>query len=354
MKQLAISLLMGICLIAGAKDKAIQDFVLDEQTVYVIPVSGFRVTTVSFPGPIAAIDAAQVTIDPQKPAAFLIAHTKGSSFFSVRAEVRKAVTNVNIRWNNKTYVIELVESDEPLLSVTFEIAPDNSALVQAEPVTPSRLLALLDKAKAYPLLKAYHSEAVAQVEYRNFESEPRILDCTNYAVEIKEVFRFNPEDTLVFRVGVTNKTANELRYASNGFSLRVGERTYPQSISDASGVVPPHADAPAYFAVTGTPNGGRNDMSIKNDFFVILDAHPIDPPPLIISVPASAPAPAPAVKPNTSRKSTAAGEWCLRREHPSPTAWPRCSPCSGICKWARSTNKSCITSIPGRRRLANR
>jgi hypothetical protein len=208
MKRLAISFLMGVCLIAGAKDKSIQEFILDEQTVYSIPVSGFRVTTISFPGPISAMDAAQVTIDPQKPAAFLIAHTKGSSFFSVRAEARKAVTNVNIRWNNKTYVLELVESDEPLLSVTFEVPPDNSASVQADPVTPSRLLALLDKAKAYPLLKAYHSETVAQVEYRNFEKEPRILDCTNYAVRIVEAFRFNPEDTLIFRVGVTNKTDN--------------------------------------------------------------------------------------------------------------------------------------------------
>jgi hypothetical protein len=151
MKRLAISFLMGICLIAGAKadakDKAIQEFILDEQTVYVIPVSGFRVTTISFPGPISAMDAAQASIDPQKPAAFLIAHTKGSSFFSVRAEMRKAITNVNIRWNNKTYVLELVESDEPLLSVTFEIPPDNSATMQSDPVTPTRLLALLDKAK---------------------------------------------------------------------------------------------------------------------------------------------------------------------------------------------------------------
>jgi hypothetical protein len=275
MKQLAISILMGVCLIADAKDKTIQEYILDEQTVYVIPVAINRVTTISFPGPISAIDAAQVTIDPQKPAAFLIAHTKGSSFLSVRAEAKKATTNVNIRWNNKTYVIELVESDEPLLSVTFQNAPDASASAPAEPVTPSRLLALLDKAKAYPLLKAYHSETVAQVEYRNFETEPRILDCTNYAVKIDEVFRFNPEDTLIFRVGVTNESDKELRYAPNGFSLRVGERTYPQSISDASGVVPPHAEAPAYFAVTGTPNGGRNDMSIKNDFFVILDAHTI-------------------------------------------------------------------------------
>ncbi len=31
---------------------------------------------------------------------------------------------------------------------------------------------------------------------------------------------------------------------------------------------------PAYFAVTGTPNGGRNDISLKNDFIVILDAAP--------------------------------------------------------------------------------
>ena len=111
---------MGVCLIADAKDKTIQEYILDEQTVYAIPVSINRVTTISFPGPISAIDAAQVTIDPQKPAAFLIAHTKGSSFLSVRAEAKKATTNVNIRWNNKTYVIELVESDEPLLSVTFQ------------------------------------------------------------------------------------------------------------------------------------------------------------------------------------------------------------------------------------------
>lgn len=276
MKRLLISILTGVCLIADAKDKAIQDFLLDEQTVYVIPVSASRVTTIGFPGAISAIDAAQASIDPQKPAAFLIAYKPGASFFSVRAEVKKAVTNVNIRWNNKTYVLELIESDEPLLSVTFQIPPDNPALAQTGPVTPARLLALLDKAKAYPVLRAYHPEVVAQVDYRNYEREPRIVDCTNYAVRIVEAFRFNPEDTLIFRVGVTNKTDKELVYPPNGFSLRVGERTYPQSIGDASGVVPPHAEAPAYFAVTGTPNGGRNDISIKNDFYVILNAHTVE------------------------------------------------------------------------------
>jgi hypothetical protein len=278
MKPPVISFLLAVCLAANAKDKAIQEFTLDQQTVYAIPVSVNRVTTISFPGPISAIDAAQSTIDTKKTAAFQIAHTKGSSFFSVRALAKKAVTNVNVRWNKKTYVLELVESDEPLLSVIFQYQTDRTGVIQAAPVTPSRLLALLDKAKAYPLLRAYHPDAVAQVEYRSYEKEPRILDCKDYTIQIAEVFRFDPEDTLIFRVILNNLTDQELRFAPNGFSLRVGDRTYPQSISDASGVIPPNGAVPAYFAVTGTPNGGHNDISLKNDFFVILEAKPAEPP----------------------------------------------------------------------------
>src|SRR5882724_9211408 len=129
MKWFAISMLAGVCLMANARDKAIQEFVLDERTVYGIPVSSDRVTTISFPGPISAIDAAQVTIDPKRPAPFQIAHTKGSAFFSVRALTGRKVTNVNIRWNKKTYVLELVESDEPCLSVNFRYVPEAGAVI---------------------------------------------------------------------------------------------------------------------------------------------------------------------------------------------------------------------------------
>ena len=146
-------------------------------------------------------------------------------------------------------------------------------------VTPNRLLALLDKAKAYPLLKEYHADAVAQVEYMNFRTNPRVLDYKDYEVQLDEVFRFDPEDTLIFRILLRNKTDQPIQYRPDGFSLRVGDRTYPQSISDASGTIPPKGEAPAYFAVTGTPNGGRNDLSLKNDFTVILDRIETNAPP---------------------------------------------------------------------------
>lgn len=257
----------------GASD-TIKEFVLDEHTVVTIPVSLDRVTTVSFPGPIAAIDAAQVTADTKTPAAFQIAHTKGASFFSVRAIARKATTNLNLRWNKRTYVLELVESPTPLYSVIFNLPPEPTGRTEVVKVSPHRLLALLDKAKAYPFLKTYHPEAVAQVEYRSYAKEPKVMDYHDYEIQLEEAFRFNPEDTLVFRLKLRNKTDQPLEYAPDGFRLRAGDRTYPVSISDAGGTIPPKGELPAYFAVTGTPNGGRNDLSLKNDFIVVLQAVP--------------------------------------------------------------------------------
>jgi hypothetical protein len=266
-------LCLGLCLNAQARgNPAIAELLLDEHTVYTIPVSLERITTISFPGPITAIDAAHVTSDTQTDALFQIAHTKGAAFFSVRALTRKATTNVNLRWNNKTYVLELVETNRAWFSVIFRLPPDKGSETQVVKVTPQRLLALLDKAKAYPLLKMYHPEAVAAVEVRTYAKEPKQVDYENYVIHLDEVFRFNPEDTLVFRVRLENKTDVPLTYIPDSFSVRIGERTYFPSITDASGIIPPKGALPAYFAVTGTPNGGRNELSLKNDFTVILQA----------------------------------------------------------------------------------
>jgi hypothetical protein len=278
-KHILVLLLLGLQSSSAKDASPIAGYHLDEHAVYAIPVSLTRVTTISFPGPISAIDAANVTSDPKVPGLFQIAHTKGSYFLSVRALVEKAATNMNIRWNKKTYVIELIESSSPLYSVIFEDDTDTDIRPETTRVTPNRLLALLDKAKAYPLLKEYHANAVARVDYVNFSNNPRVLDYKDYEVQLAEVFRFNPEDTLIFRILLRNKTDQPIQYRPDGFSLRVGARTYPQSISDASGAIPPKGQAPAYFAVTGTPNGGRNDLSLKNDFTVLLDCIETNAPP---------------------------------------------------------------------------
>ncbi len=274
--KILFPLLLWASLTHAHELRRVEEYHLDEHTVHTIPVALNRVTTISFPGPITAIDAANVTNDPKTPGLFQIAHAKGSYFFTIKALVPKAATNVNIRWNRKTYVLELVESPTPLYSVLFQYVIEEPVRAVPVRVAPERLLALLDKAKAYPILKSYHPEAVAQVEYLTYskESKSKIMDCGDYEIQIEEIFRFNPEDTLVLRLALRNKTDGVIHYAPDSFALRVGERTYPQALSDASGTIPPQGQAPVYFAITGTPDGGRNDLSLKNEFAVLLDRFP--------------------------------------------------------------------------------
>ena len=74
-----ISLLLLIATAAfGDPPEAIQHVTLDEGTVITVPVTTNHVTTISFPGPIAAIDAVGVTADGKTPGQFQLAHTKGS------------------------------------------------------------------------------------------------------------------------------------------------------------------------------------------------------------------------------------------------------------------------------------
>jgi len=255
---------------SGRESKQIQELELDEHTVYTIPVSFSRVTTISFPGPISAIDGALITLDGKTSGLFQLAHKQGSYFFSVRSLVKEAATNINVRWNNKTYVLELQDSQAPLLSIIFKYAADGKSSLARRAITPGTLVGLLDKAKAYRVLKDSHPKAVEQVDYASYEAQPRVMDYNDFEIRLEEAFRFDPQDTLVFRVVLHNKTDREIAYKPEGFSLRVGEHLYFQSISDASGVMPPSSETPAYFAVTGTADGGRNDISIKNDFTVLL------------------------------------------------------------------------------------
>ena len=263
-------LLLAASIAFAEPPEAIQRITLDERVVVTVPVATNRVTTISLPGPIAAIDAVGVTADGKTPGQFQLAHTKGSSFVSVRALARKAATNLNIRWNKRTYVFELVESETPVLALNMEDRAASEVAQPAPQVTPTRLLALLDKAKAFPLLKKQQPDAVAGAEARTFGDEPQVTDFNDYEISIHEVFRFNPEDTLVFHVTLRNKSDRDIRYLPESFCVRVGNRLYFQSISDAPGVLPACATSTAYFSVTGAPDGGRNELSLKNDFTVLV------------------------------------------------------------------------------------
>jgi len=283
--SISLLLLTATVALAQPSQQIVKDL-LDENVSIVVPVATNRVTTISFPSAITAIDGAGITVDGKTPGLFQLAHAKGSAFLSVRALASKASANLNIRWNDHTYVFELTESDQPVLSLNLEAppTPEEAGIGQAPEVSPIKLLALLDKAKAFPLLKAQQPETVAGVDFTTYDGKPLVSDFNDYQIQIEEAFRFNAEDTLVFRLVITNRVNAPLIYQPDSFTLRAGDRLYPQSISDADGIVPPNGRSIVYFAVSGTPDGGRNELSLRNAFTVLVNRVSPTPPPPVVTV----------------------------------------------------------------------
>jgi hypothetical protein len=85
------------------------------------------------------------------------------------------------------------------------------------------LLALLDKAKAFPLLQTYHPTTVANVEHRDLRQQPLISDCGDYEVRLTEAFRFCEDDTLIFQLSVSNRSDKLLEHVPELLEVRVDD-----------------------------------------------------------------------------------------------------------------------------------
>jgi hypothetical protein len=236
---------------------------LDDRTVYRIPVSPLTVTTISFPSPIEGLEGRNIAMNGSD-LPFFLSYTSGNYYFSVTANQPNVRTNLNVLWNDKTYVLELVAANSPALSVVFTLPRPHRRQAQ---VLPTRLLGILDTVKAFPLLRTNFPREFGSVEV---VSPNKVSDFGKFSVTTEKIYRFNQEDTLVFDLTLANNTDGEILYQPQGFATRVANNVYYQSISDASGRIPPHGKEDAYFAITGTPDGGRNDLSLQNDFTVLV------------------------------------------------------------------------------------
>jgi len=267
-----LNLIWFLASLASAGEPSVQSFTLDEHSVRVIPVSRTRVTTFCFPSAPQAISGSNLTADGRTPGTIQFDFKPGSFFFTVRALAPGAVANLNVLWNRRVYVFELTESNVPVLSVLLEPPVIRTVAPSAVTVSPTRLLGLLQMAKAQAALAAHHPSALQGV---TSIKPKRICDYGDFLIHVEQVFRFDEEDTLVFRLRLENRSNAPIRYRAGSFVLRVGDRLFSQSISDASGLLSPNTDQPVWFAVTGLPDGSRHELSLNNDFIVLVSRESI-------------------------------------------------------------------------------
>ena len=238
---------------------------LDEFVIYNLPIA-FKSgnTTVLFPSAISGLYAKSVAVQEQTNADFLISFTPGNYYFTIRALKPEAKDHLTVIYNRKAHVLRLSASEKPFYAVTFfqDARPRG-----ARPVIPERLLSLLDKAKAYPLFQKNYPDALEGV----LHARPNTTNYyDNFKLWVRDVWRFEEEDTLVFRIELENPSDTTIYYKPQNLAVRLEDRIYTQSVADASGIMPPKSTTPAFFAITGNSQGGRNNLAPDNKWNVLV------------------------------------------------------------------------------------
>lgn len=234
------------------------------------------VTTVVFPSEISGIYAARVDVkfNEKKPNPFLLSFAAGKPYFTIKSlSSNQAQGAINVVYNKQVYVLHLKTSKKAHSSVSF-VPPKQPEMIVGGKITKpnrvsaSRLLSMLDKAKAYHLIKKHYPAQLSDVSYL---APKTVMNYATHQIFLREVIRYESEDTVFFHLQIKNKSLRELRYNPKDFAVNLGDKIFYAALTDASGVVPSEGTAIAWFCINRTKAGGRNNLAVNNDWKVLLN-----------------------------------------------------------------------------------
>jgi hypothetical protein len=303
-------LLLGLMLLPVASraepcdtSAVIQTAVLDAGRPYFVPTHPRVTTTIRFPKGIGAPDGA-VTVFTEdaahQPGEYLITWQQGDAYFTILPLKVAPMANLNVPFQGQTYVfylyqvadqlratasVNLVSQTAPTLTrpantpgaaTTGASAnpPAEVARLPAPPetpyvaATPARLVGFLDRLKLIhgtafgPELGALSEAMGVQIAVAPEERRPTsssvagiaelasgLNDAGLYQIVLLRAVRDRRLNCLGFICLIRNTSKEVLAFDVNSFGARVGAEYLGQRISDATAILKPGEQAPAYFVV---------------------------------------------------------------------------------------------------------
>ena len=291
MKRLFLSLTALPQLALSAPNPVIASVALDPNKPIIVPTAANITTTLEFPKAIQGIDGVGLASAPKENAQLLfsVSHVPGTRFVSFTPLTSTASTNVNFIYEGEVYVFILkVDVERALfkMSLTDPLAElqqrqeaeraDLKARAGNQPipeerdtlrVPPARMLGLIDKVKAYHVLKQ-SPENVEDLDRTEGKFEPS--ETPEHKIQPLSVTRKGAWDALVFEVAITNKTKEPIFYDPESFLVAVGHRSYASVMADAEGAVPAGKTTVAYFIIQGDAAQGSNNLSPDNAWLISM------------------------------------------------------------------------------------
>lgn len=211
---------------------------LDEHATYMVGISPFMPTTVLLPDMPESFQGVGFTKDDAVAAPVRIDYTLGNRFFSVKPLFVGATADLNVVLHNRIYSFKFFHSEKPIRALTLFDAAKYAGRRQqtaGRGARIERLVYLIEQAKTYFVIKENYPNM-----YRNIEfTEPAtVIPYLGFKVIVDQAFRFDDDDTIVFRVIFSNETYQPIYYGRD-LAVRVGANIYDASLSDVSGEITP-------------------------------------------------------------------------------------------------------------------
>lgn len=196
---------------------------------------GAMPTTILMPAPIEQFFAEGVTTNPGIPAQVFLDGQTGQRFFSVKA-LLPGVADVNVLCDGRLYSFRFALSDNPTRTLTV-LPPEQIVKKRSvKRITADRLFGILQEAKSYFIVQAEHPYLGRGIEV----AAPGTLQrAGTHRTIVDHVFRFDADDTFVFRVIFLNDSFQRLTYRPEESAIRIGQNVYWASFADLSGEIPP-------------------------------------------------------------------------------------------------------------------
>jgi hypothetical protein len=206
-----------------------------------------------------------------------IDHPDGSQIIVLHALNEAANVMMTVLLDGQLYVFNLRAASVPDVAVTLVKA--DAAAPRAIEVTPEEIKAArpkYDPELMIGFLRRAHNAALMRKLYPDLYQgyNARTSDYTSDSGVVKttvtEIHRFSKEDAIVLEGTVQNETAHAILFDGRAATVQVANETHPVKLLDCLRPIPAGATVPIDVVVQGDIDGGRANLSIDNEFRIIL------------------------------------------------------------------------------------
>jgi hypothetical protein len=252
--------------------------VLTPGTSMRIELSPELATTLLFPGPLSGTFGIGLVGNGQNQQGLVqIEHPDGSAVLVLHALSGTAHVVMTVLFEGSLYVFHLESGPSPDAAVTLtklDQSVEGVRQVSAEEVKASRpkydpelLVQFERKARDAALLRKlypdlYQGYASRQADYTS--------DSGTVKTTVTQIHRFSKEDAVVLDGTVQNETNHPIQFDGRAATVQVANEVHPIKLCDCLRPIPAGATVPIVVVIQGDIDGGRANLSIDNEFRIML------------------------------------------------------------------------------------